>query len=83
MADDNVQTVDDLIKALGGTGTVAAFCGVKPSAVSNWKQRGFPPSQHYRISKEAERRGLSVDESLFGLSKGHGEHPKNPSPTVN
>lgn len=31
-----------LIDALGGTGRVAALCGLTPGAVSQWRTKGIP-----------------------------------------
>ena len=35
-----LSTVDDVIEALGGTAAAADLAGVKPPAVSNWRERG-------------------------------------------
>jgi len=31
-----------IIDALGGTGTVALLCKIKPPSVSEWRRRGIP-----------------------------------------
>ncbi|HAP27303.1 MAG TPA: hypothetical protein DCR74_17130 [Achromobacter sp.] len=37
------KTIDSsLIDALGGTGRVAALCGITPGAVSQWRTNGVP-----------------------------------------
>ena len=61
-----IETVNDAVAALGGTGKAAKIFGVLPSAVSNWKAAGkFPARLHYRISREFERRKLRLAESLL------------------
>jgi hypothetical protein len=61
-----IKTVNEMITAFGGTGKTAVIFGVLPSAVSNWRQTGFPDRLHLRILNEAKRRGIAVDESIFG-----------------
>ena len=63
-----IETFDDLIDAWGGHGTFAKWCGVVPSAISNWKQFGGPPpSYHLRLYLECRNRRLRVTPSVFGL----------------
>ncbi len=49
----------ELIVALGGTLRVARLCGVRATAVSNWKKNGrVPPVHHVRLWRETRARGL-------------------------
>ena len=43
------KSVYDIINALGGTGNLANLLGVKPSAVSNYRKKGFPARLHLKI----------------------------------
>ena len=43
------KSVNDIINALGGTGNLASLLGVKPSAVSNYRKKGFPARLHLKI----------------------------------
>ena len=38
----NLNTADEVIDALGGTGKVAVLTGRPIAAVSNWRKRGLP-----------------------------------------
>ena len=63
-----VNSVSELITALGGVSKVAALVGLRPSAVSNWKTEGFVPSRHFfEFTEELERRGFEVDPRVFGF----------------
>ena len=60
------MTVTEFIKAFGGPGPLARFCGVGLSAVSNWKKAGQLPARlHYKLAREAERRGIEGATPLF------------------
>lgn len=64
-----MNTVSDVIAAFGGTAKTAKIFRVGPSAVSNWKaSQRFPARLHWRIAREAERRGVKIDVSLFDYS---------------
>ena len=61
-----ISTVDDLIEALGGTGTVAKRLGVRDNTVSTWRGvRGLPAWACRKLEHEAASEGLNVDPSLF------------------
>lgn len=49
-----------IIDTLGGTVKVSQALGVKHSAVSNWRRRGIPDGQKWRILRLAQERGLAV-----------------------
>lgn len=62
----SAMTVTDFIKAFGGPGPLSRFCGVGLSAVSNWKKTGQLPARlHYKLAREAERRGIEGVATLF------------------
>lgn len=65
-----IQTIDQLVDALGGTGEVGEWADIGANAVANWIARGWiPPGWHLRLYIEANRRGLKLAyERLFGLS---------------
>lgn len=65
----DVSTVAELIKAFGGPTALGRFLDVGPSAIANWEARKLvPPGWHLRLHLEAERRGISIDPSLFNLT---------------
>lgn len=65
-----LETVDDVIEALGGSAAVASLLGFRTSAVSNWKERGRIPAGKFQLISEAlEPRGLRVALSVFGFSE--------------
>ena len=62
-----IKSIADLIEAFGGTAEMAKFLDVGPSAVSNWKAANdIPPGWHLRLFLEAQRRGWSIDQNIFG-----------------
>ena len=62
-----IISVDHLVDALGGPTKVGEWLGINQSAVSMWKIRGeIPPGWHLRIYLEAEARGFSLSERVFG-----------------
>jgi len=64
-----IDTVAQLVKALGGTFAVAKWADVVPSTVSNWKEQNhIPPGWHLRIYLECQNRNLNVSPKLFGLN---------------
>jgi hypothetical protein len=65
-----ISTVHQLADAFGGTGALASWADVEPSAVSNWKAHGSIPSGHHlRIYLYAKQRGWKLSPSLFGLER--------------
>lgn len=59
------MNVDDVIQLLGGTVEAARIFGVEPSAVSNWRKRGFPERMHYRLSRALKARNVEIDPALI------------------
>ena len=73
-----VRSVDALVTAFGGTKAMADWADVGMSAVSNWIASGnIPRGYHLRLYLEAQRRGILIDPSLWGLDGGK----PRPSPT--
>ncbi len=70
-----LQTVDEVIDAFGGdrkaginNSRVAKWLGINTSAVCNWRERAnIPSGWHLRFYLEAKKRGLRIDQSIFGL----------------
>lgn len=61
-----LNSVDDVIEALGGTGTTAALAGVGTSAVSMWSKRGEFPAEYFVLFRDAlAALGKEVDPSVF------------------
>jgi DNA-binding transcriptional regulator YdaS (Cro superfamily) len=65
-----LETIDDVIDMLGGTGKVAALVGLKPPAVSQWRARGRISSDKYFLIADAlTRQGKTANPSLFGFAE--------------
>ena len=70
-----LNTVDDVIDALGGHKTAAAnnkavarWLGLNTSAVCNWRERrNIPSGWHLRFYLEAKERGMEIGPAVFGL----------------
>lgn len=63
-----LETVDDVIEALGGTAAAASLLGVSSPAVSNWKERGKIAADKFLLVREAlEARGAEASPSVFGF----------------
>lgn len=64
-----IRTVRELVDAFGGTGKLAGFLHVVPSAVSNMLADDYiPRSYHFEIYVEAKRREYRLDTlNLFGV----------------
>lgn len=63
-----LNTVDEVITALGGPRQVAQLVNVGPSAISNAKKaEHIPHPWRLAIYREAERRGLVIAPDLIGL----------------
>jgi hypothetical protein len=64
-----LNTVDDVIDALGGTEAVRQITKYrKPSAVPMWKHRKKLPPSTYKVLQEALReRGMTAPHHLWGM----------------
>ena len=63
------KSVNDIINALGGTGNLANLLGVKPSAVSNYRKKGFPARLHLKIISLCEEYSIPIDNVFFDNEK--------------
>ena len=60
--------IPDLISTLGGTGQVAKYLNIKPSAISNWKKLSkIPKNKHESLLKLSKH--LKIDIEQFLISK--------------
>lgn len=68
-----LSTIDSVIEAVGGAAAVTALTGVGAPGQSNWKARGFIPSDLFLIFEDALRKaGKSADPALFGFKAAAG-----------
>ena len=62
-----MQTIDQLLDALGGAKIVARAAGVGVTAVLNWRARGkIPAHAAFALTDLANAHGVMLDRSLFG-----------------
>ena len=63
-----LDSVDDVVEALGGSAKVAELCGVGPSAVSNWRKRGRISQGSFMLVRDAlASKDLEAAASVFGF----------------
>jgi hypothetical protein len=63
-----LNSVDDVIDALGGPAATAAVAGIGASGVSNWRTRGkISPAKFILIKEALAAKQLEVDPSVFGF----------------
>jgi hypothetical protein len=61
-----LNSVDDVIEALGGTSATASLAGVGTSAVSMWSKRREFPAEYFVLFRDAlAALGKEVDPSVF------------------
>lgn len=64
-----LETVDQVIDALGGTSAVARRTARDPRAVSNWRMRGKLPSNTYPILvHDLAAKGHRAPAELWGIT---------------
>ena len=63
------KSVNNIIDALGGTSKLANLLGVNPSAVSNYRQKGFPARLHLKIIALCEEFSIPIDNEFIDRSK--------------
>lgn len=65
-----LNSVDDVLEALGGTAAVALLAGVGASAVSNWRVRGKIPQENFLLVRDAlAGLGKEAAPSVFGFKE--------------
>lgn len=63
-----LTTVDEVIKALGGTAAAAGLLGVSAPAVSNWRERGkIAPDKFLLVREALSALGKDVDPCVFAF----------------
>jgi hypothetical protein len=66
----DINSIEELIEALGGDTAVAGMFGISQPAVANWKARGqIATGWHMRLYAEVRRMGLSINPAVFGLTE--------------
>jgi hypothetical protein len=64
-----IRTIDELVEEFGGDTALAELLGITQSAVAHWKIRGqIAAGWHLRLLAELQRRGFTVEPSVFGLT---------------
>lgn len=65
-----LNSIDDVIEALGGATAVASLVGVGVSAVSNWSKRGRISQDNFMIIRDAlAAKGKEAAPSVFGFKE--------------
>lgn len=63
-----LQTADDVIDALGGTGAVAALTGASIASVSNWRANGrLPPRTFLIVTAALTEIGATAPAALWSI----------------
>lgn len=62
-----LNTIPEIVAAFGGTLKLASWCGIVKSNVSDWiADDQIPTGWHYRLDREARRRGFLINPELLG-----------------
>lgn len=65
----DINTVEDVVAALGGAEPAAEWAGCGESGIYNWIARNcIPPSRHLRLMVRFKREGRTFNPALFELS---------------
>ncbi|WP_370877135.1 carph-isopro domain-containing protein [Kaistia dalseonensis] len=77
-----IETVEDVIAALGGNDAAAQLAGLAtPSAVSNWPARGRIPASYFLVFQAAlAKDGRRVSPTVFGIRTAAQDDPHSGSP---
>lgn len=71
-----LQTVQDVIQALGGTAETARLTGKRSNHVVNWRNDGrFPAATFLLLTDQLRKRGCNAPPSLWGMAE-----PADPAP---
>ena len=71
-----INTVRAIVDAWDGTKALADWCGIGMPNVSDWlADNRIPPGWHYRLDREARRRGYLIHPKLFGDKPNANEAP--------
>lgn len=64
-----INSADEVIEALGGTGAVARLFGVDDRVVSNWRRadRGLPPYTFVTLTKALASEGYVAPQALWRM----------------
>jgi hypothetical protein len=66
----DIKTIEELVEFFDGDTVLADMLGISQPAVAQWKIRGHIGSGwHLRLYAEIRRRGVTVDPSVFGLTR--------------
>ena len=66
-----IETIDEIVEALGGTVATGKICGLGAPAVSGWKTRQrIPPEHYFALCEALEVAGKPMpSRDLFEFSK--------------
>lgn len=63
-----LDTVDEVIEAVGGDAAACSLAGVGPSAISNWRSRGKIAQDNFLLFRDALAAvGKEAAPSVFGF----------------
>lgn len=63
-----LQSTEDVVLALGGTGEVARMMGVRPQVVTNWRAMEKFPAHTYLALKDAlDKKGRDAPDELWRM----------------
>ncbi|MBI1202649.1 MAG: hypothetical protein GC182_09080 [Rhodopseudomonas sp.] len=63
-----LNSVEDVLAALGGTGAIIVMTGRSPQAISGWRSEGrIPPKYFYLMTEALELLEMEADPELWGM----------------
>lgn len=78
----DINSIEELVEALGGPTVLGDEFGITQEAVSNWSTRvNIPGGWHVQLYAMARRKGLTVNPKVFNLTEKQVEGlfpPRNP-----
>jgi hypothetical protein len=60
-----LNSVNAIIEHFGGLYRFADFCGLSPTAVWNWRNRGFPPEYRDALKRRLKAHGVTAPAELW------------------